>query len=381
MTSRKTPQQPIKSVYRLTSLAFVPMVLLPMAHSTWAAPTGGNVVSGAGSISASGNTTTINQSSQNMAIDWSSFNINAGETVNFVQPNVSAIALNRDFSGSASQLFGNLNANGHVFLMNTAGVLIGSGANINVGSLLVSDMMVSDTTMQNFGSGIDAGTLTFTDEDLNAGGITHLGSIQTVGPNGTTFLAQYVHVGGDIQTTNGDLTFKVGGSAVLVTDPDGLYGIELTAPVSNDISGTGELLGYIDSVATIQTTSGDIVRNVQYQSDLDVTPVGDLPVSGNITVLTINGVIQVPVVEVIEPPVTITPVEETDIDNTIVDSLTEEVPETSSSTASTTTTEKGSLDNIMEDCVPQDPSDRDCIKQNAIKRYLGKLLIGGSLPD
>ena len=57
---------------------------LPYLH---AAPTGGQVVGGSGSISKSDLTTTINQSSQNLAVNWQSFDVKANEKVNFVQPN------------------------------------------------------------------------------------------------------------------------------------------------------------------------------------------------------------------------------------------------------------------------------------------------------
>ncbi|MDP1772375.1 MAG: ESPR-type extended signal peptide-containing protein, partial [Methylobacter sp.] len=52
-------------------------------------PIGGQLVSGSLSspIEQSGGTTTINQASQNLSLNWQSFNIAAAETVNFVQPN------------------------------------------------------------------------------------------------------------------------------------------------------------------------------------------------------------------------------------------------------------------------------------------------------
>ena len=50
-----------------------------------AAPTGGEVVGGTGSISQSDLTTTINQSSQNMAIDWQSFDLNSDEFVEYME--------------------------------------------------------------------------------------------------------------------------------------------------------------------------------------------------------------------------------------------------------------------------------------------------------
>src|SRR5690348_3244562 len=48
-----------------------------------AGPEGGQVTAGAGTISQTGTTTTINQSSQNLSLNWQSFNVAPQETVNF----------------------------------------------------------------------------------------------------------------------------------------------------------------------------------------------------------------------------------------------------------------------------------------------------------
>ena len=371
----------------LNSISFKVMFsssLILASNLGYTAPVGdnSNIVSGSGSISVNGTNTQIDQLSQNIAIDWDSFNISSGESVTFAQPNSDSIALNRDFSGSPSQLFGNLSANGHVFLLNTAGVLIGSGASLNVGSLLVSDLNLSDQATQEFGDGSDAGTLSFTDADLEAGGITVLGSISSVGGNGISLLGQYVRLGSDILSNNGNITIKIGGSAVLVTDPNGLYGIELADPVVNDISPSGELYGYVDNPMLIQAINGDIVRHVRYQSNLEIVPVANEPDSGNVRIQTIAGRIVNPLIESIPAPLTVSPEEQSDVDDTITDSLHQDETEQISTLAGDTPrSSKSSLDNLMQDCVPQDPSDSECRKKNAIKRYLGRLLIGGSPPD
>src|SRR5687767_5451665 len=53
-------------------------------------PTGGEVVSGAGTIHQNGTTLTVNQSSQNLAANWQSFDIGANHSVVFNQPNSSS---------------------------------------------------------------------------------------------------------------------------------------------------------------------------------------------------------------------------------------------------------------------------------------------------
>ena len=78
-------------------------------------PSGGTVVGGSASITQSTPAlTTIHQATQKAIIDWQSFSIGAGNTVQFVQPNASAIALNRVTGNQASQISGSLLANGQV---------------------------------------------------------------------------------------------------------------------------------------------------------------------------------------------------------------------------------------------------------------------------
>src|SRR4051812_21506091 len=88
-----------------------------------ATPSGGQVVSGSGSIAGDGTVTTVSQASDRLVIDWRSFNIAGGEAVHFVQPSSSSVALNRVTGGEASSIFGSLRANGQVFLINPNGVL------------------------------------------------------------------------------------------------------------------------------------------------------------------------------------------------------------------------------------------------------------------
>ena len=71
-------------------------------------------------------------------LNWRSFNTSAGETVNFVQPSASAIAVNRILDTSGTQFFGRLQANGQVYLINPNGILFGASAQGNVGGPVAS---------------------------------------------------------------------------------------------------------------------------------------------------------------------------------------------------------------------------------------------------
>jgi len=98
--------------------------ILPAGLAYAADAANATVVGGTGTVSTAGATTTINQASQRLAIDWTSLSTVAGEKLNFVQPNAQAIALNRITGSSPSTLLGSLTANGQVYILNPNGVLL-----------------------------------------------------------------------------------------------------------------------------------------------------------------------------------------------------------------------------------------------------------------
>src|SRR5580692_10509411 len=103
-------------------------------------PAGGQVTAGTGRIAQSGTLTTITQGSPKLSVSWTSFNIAAQDTVDFVQPSASAIAVNRIFDTNGTQILGHLNANGQVYLINPNGILFGPGAELNVGGLVATTL-------------------------------------------------------------------------------------------------------------------------------------------------------------------------------------------------------------------------------------------------
>src|ERR1035437_5036493 len=102
---------------------------LAFGSNVYAGPTGGAVSAGSASIAGGAGKTTISQSSQNVAINWQGFNIGQTESVQFVQPNSNAVALNRVLGSDPSSILGSLSANGKVFLLNPNGILFGFSRN------------------------------------------------------------------------------------------------------------------------------------------------------------------------------------------------------------------------------------------------------------
>lgn len=98
------------------------------------------------------NILTVNSNVGNLNINWDSFSIGAGETVNFYSnlQNVNPSFMNYVVGSSASRIDGVINSPGQVGLVNPNGVFIGSTAQINVGSLLVSTLDISSVEGRNY---------------------------------------------------------------------------------------------------------------------------------------------------------------------------------------------------------------------------------------
>ena len=111
---------------------------------------------------------TITQSGSNGIIKWDSFDVGGSATVNFKGDAGGYNVLNYVNGANASQIYGTINANnnGNIFIVNPAGVQIGNSAQINVGSLYVSNKKFSDDELKkvkadtNVNDFMQGGTLT-----------------------------------------------------------------------------------------------------------------------------------------------------------------------------------------------------------------------------
>ena len=95
-----------------------------------------------------GNKMTINQHTNRAILNWESFNIGKDNTVEFKQPGATAVALNRIYQSDPSAILGNLKANGQVYLLNQNGFMFGRDSTVNVNTLVVSSLNMSDDTFE-----------------------------------------------------------------------------------------------------------------------------------------------------------------------------------------------------------------------------------------
>lgn len=123
-------------------------ICLALSQSVFAMPTGGKVVDGnvegiVNGTVASGGTINVNS---NALIDWTAFNIAKGETLNFKFGQDYLNVINHVTGSEMSQLLGTLTSgkNGNVYLINPNGILVGSGARIDAGSLFLSTLDATD---------------------------------------------------------------------------------------------------------------------------------------------------------------------------------------------------------------------------------------------
>ena len=219
-----------KSASRKLLLAAAALAAAQLAQ---AGPLGGQVTNGAGAITQAGSTTTIHQSSQNLALAWNSFNTNASETVNFIQPSRSAVAVNRIFDTSATQFFGKLNANGQVWLVNPNGVLLGAGAQVNVGGLVASALDIDDAA-------IGAATRRFSGN--GTGSVVNQGAITAADGGYVAFIGNRVSNQGTIDAPRGSVALGAGSDVTLSFAGNSLVGMQVNRSTLDNLAENGGLV-------------------------------------------------------------------------------------------------------------------------------------------
>ena len=201
-------------------------LLFAFPHVALANPQGGVVQSGAATITGQGSAQVdVHQTSQSAVLSWEHFDIGAGERTQFHQPNASAIAVNKILQQDPSKIFGALEANGNVYLINPNGFLFGASATVNTRGFVAT---TSAEDLMKLPNGFDAGATS-----APGAKIENHGSISS-GDGGFVYLvAPRLENGRDavITTPNGEVLLAAGARVTLTDDPRGIgLGIEYTAP-------------------------------------------------------------------------------------------------------------------------------------------------------
>jgi filamentous hemagglutinin family protein len=204
------------------------VLLAPSSH-----PLGGQVVSGTGSITQAGNTTDIRQSSTDLVIDWLSFNIGPQETVDFLQPSASAVAVNRILGNNGSQILGHLDANGQLYLINPNGIIFGEGAEVNVGGLVASTLYLSDSSLSGLSRSFGGN---------GTGSIINEGTITAANGGYVALLGNRVSNGGVITARLGAVALAAGSAVTLDFSGNRLVHLQVDQSTLNDLAANRQLI-------------------------------------------------------------------------------------------------------------------------------------------
>ena len=215
-----------------------------------AQPVGGVVSAGSATIGGAPGNMTITQTTPNVAINWQSFGVRAGESVQFVQPGSSSVALNRVIGSDPSNILGSLTANGKVFLVNPNGILFGAGASVNVGGLVASTLAISDADFM-------ANNYKFS--GAGAGSVLNQGTINAADGGYVALLGANVSNQGVIAAQLGTIALAAGEAVTLDMAGDKLLNVTVDQ---------GALNALVDNGGMIRADGGQVLLTTQAAGSL-----------------------------------------------------------------------------------------------------------------
>lgn len=210
------------------------------------------VGSGAASYAVNGTQGIVTQTTNKAILNWQSFNVGSGHSMEFIQPGAGAAALNRIWQGDASVIAGALKANGQVCLVNQNGIVFANGAQVQAGSLVASTLDIGDDLfLAGIPSNTDAGTVAAFSANSGAlGGLVRVeagAELKTASGGRVMLLAENVENHGLIETPEGQTILAAGSRVYLaVSDDPNLRGflVEVDSPDSGGgtTTNTGRIL-------------------------------------------------------------------------------------------------------------------------------------------
>ena len=215
-----------------------------------ATPQGGTVSAGSASITQGAGQMTITQTTPHAAINWQSFGIGTGQSVQFVQPSRSSVALNRVTGADPSAILGRLSANGQVFLVNPNGILFGPGASVDVGGLVASTLNISDADFM-------TGHYRFT--GASATELLNQGALQASSGGYVALLGAQVINQGTVLAPRGSVAMVSGQDMTLDLLGNQLLNVRVDQGVANALLSNGGLL---------QADGGQVLMSTQAAGNL-----------------------------------------------------------------------------------------------------------------
>jgi filamentous hemagglutinin family protein len=262
-------QAPVFPLNKTQLLALaIASVTQAFCSQTWAGPEGGQIITGAGSITQVDKETRIQQASERLGIDWKSFDLNSDERVQFIQPTSSSIAINRILSNKGSLIQGRIDANGQVVLVNPNGIIFTKDASVNAGALVASGVQINDDDFLN-------SQITLNALEGGEGRVINAGLLNAATGGNVSLIGQYVENTGLISANLGSVNLAAGKEVVLTFEPNGLVGVKVTQATLNNELGvdaalinSGEIKAEGGKVLLTASTSKDIFSQAVNNGEL-----------------------------------------------------------------------------------------------------------------
>lgn len=247
---------PVNKMGAFVIKALSASVMLICGVNVYALPSGGVVASGGATINSGAASTTITQSTPNAVINWQSFNVAAGQTVQFVQPNAASVALNRVTGADPSSILGSISANGRVFLVNPNGILFGQGASVNVAGLVASTLDITDANFM---------ARNYQFAGVSNGSVVNQGAINAAGGY-VALLGANVSNQGLISANLGTVALAAGNAIALDMAGDGLLNVTVNQ---------GAVDALVQNGGLIRANGGEVIMTTQAAGSLLKTVVNN----------------------------------------------------------------------------------------------------------
>lgn len=214
----------MKRLLKSTS-AVMAFMITALYTGAFALPTGWEVIEGNATFEVSDNVLTITSTADKTVINYISFNLSSGETINFIMPGAGGTIINQVIGGGISNIAGTINANGTIGIINTAGIAIANSAQINAASFLASTLNVG--IINNDSIALDGG---------NGKGIVNEGEINIANGGYAILAGAGVNNMGSIIAEDGTINLAVGDSMTFHLSNNTVVDVTIDEGISNIIA-------------------------------------------------------------------------------------------------------------------------------------------------
>ncbi|MGR8920896.1 MAG: two-partner secretion domain-containing protein, partial [Gammaproteobacteria bacterium] len=166
-------------------------------------------------------------------INWQSFGIDPGEITRFIQQGPDSAILNRVRGQDPSQILGQLQSNGRVYLINPNGIVVGPDAVVDTAGFVASTLAMSDADFR-------AGRHRFENEG-GAQAIENHGYIKAGSDGHILLVAPSITNAGQLVTDGGNLILAAGQAVTITSIDDPALEYEIRAP-DDAVVNLGEMI-------------------------------------------------------------------------------------------------------------------------------------------